>query len=158
MPHQVVLGGIAEDLPSVTSVVSLVELFRQNSLDGFVVLVAQLRLNHELPNQIESYKDSVDLTAACDQGVQGDQGAIRSGVERERGGMKLKFDFITNPVHRAKLESFDFDEEIAERFVRDIMNCTAPDGTFPPSHVNFPTTRTTTTELRTTPSYPSTGR
>ncbi len=51
--------------------------------------------------------------------------------------MKLKFDFITNPVHRAKLESFDFDEEIAERFVRDIMNCTAPDGTVPPVHVTF---------------------
>jgi hypothetical protein len=51
--------------------------------------------------------------------------------------MKLNFDFITNPAHRAKLESFDFDEEIAERFLRETMNCTAPDGNFPLVHVTF---------------------
>ena len=51
--------------------------------------------------------------------------------------MKLNFEFITNPAHHAKLKSFDFDEEIAERFVREIMNCTAPDGNFPPVHVTF---------------------
>jgi hypothetical protein len=51
--------------------------------------------------------------------------------------MKLNFDFITNSAHRAKLESFEFDDEIAGRFLRDIMNCTEPDGRFLPVHVNF---------------------
>jgi hypothetical protein len=51
--------------------------------------------------------------------------------------MKLNFDFIINQAHRAKLESLDFDKEIGERFVREIMNCTAPDGSFPPIHVTF---------------------